>query len=271
MNEEDVYYESYKEERDLVLEYNQVDLSTIRMTNILGIGLDNLNRVQAIAKVMNMIKDGGVKHVMPMNPYKLHRIKTNNDLRMITNKADMLLPSGAGLQWSSNMLKTPLQTTISTLSFMMDLIRISEIKEYTIFFVGAKPEIVEKACFNIKKSFPKVRIVGRHGGYFNQDREQSVIEAMRKSEANIIFVGLGFPKETKWIYSKKNQFKNTVFVEVGGSIDIISGEIKKAPAYFMEKNSDWFYRILARPWKISRFLRTGLFFMQVVWNRIVMK
>jgi N-acetylglucosaminyldiphosphoundecaprenol N-acetyl-beta-D-mannosaminyltransferase len=262
MKEEDVYYESYKEERDLILEYNQVDLTAIRMSNILGIGLDNINRTQAVAKIIHMIQNGGVNHVIPMNPYKLHRIKTNNDLRMVINKADMLLPSGAGLQWASKMLKNPLHETISILSFMMDIIRISEIKEYTIFFVGAKPEIVERA---------KLRIVGRHGGFFNQDREQSVIEAMRKSEANIIFVGLGFPKETKWIHSKKNQFKNTIFIEVGGSIDIISGEIKKAPAYCMERNLDWFYRIIARPWKIARLIRTGLFFLQVVWNRLTMR
>jgi len=150
----------------------------------------------------------------------------------------------------------------------MDLVRISEIKDYTIFIVGGKPETAEKAFLNIKKSFPDVRIVGRHGGYFTPEREKSVVEAIRKSQANIVFVGLGFPREEKWIYKIKNEFKDVVFVSVGGSIDIISGDIKKAPAFFMERGMDWFYRIITRPWRIGRLLRLTYFYVYFIVKRI---
>jgi N-acetylglucosaminyldiphosphoundecaprenol N-acetyl-beta-D-mannosaminyltransferase len=271
MSDDSIYYDSYKEERDLVLEYNQISLDDVNVVNIAGIGIDNMTRSQAIVKVINMIKDGGVHHIICMNPYKLHRMKTNADLKLIANKADLRLASGAGLEWAAKTLKTPLKERIDTLSLMMDIVRISEIKDYTIFFVGGRPEITEQAFFNIKKSFPKIRIVGRHGGFFNMEREKSVIEAIRKSEANIVFIGLGFPKEEKWIYANKNEFKNTIFVSVGGSIDIISGEIKKAPPYFMENGLDWFYRIISKPWRIGRLFRTALFFMIIIKNRLFMK
>ncbi|MCL2156361.1 MAG: WecB/TagA/CpsF family glycosyltransferase, partial [Leptospirales bacterium] len=96
-----------------------------------------------------------------------------------------------------------------------------------------------------------------------------VIEAIRKSEANIIFVGLGFPKEDKWIYKYKSEFKNAILISVGGSIDIISGEIKKAPPYFMENGLDWFYRIITRPWRIGRLLRTALFFIRTLFKKLI--
>jgi N-acetylglucosaminyldiphosphoundecaprenol N-acetyl-beta-D-mannosaminyltransferase len=268
MKEKNVYYDSYKEERDLILEYNQVDLSDAKVTNILGIGVDNITRAQAVVRVMEMIKSGGVFHVISLNPYKILRFKGNADLRVISGTADLHLAAGAGVQWGGKILKSPIRERIPILSFMMDLIRIAEIKEFSIFLVGGKPEIVERAFFNIKKSFPKIRIVGRHGGYFNTEREKSVIEAMRKSEANIVFVGLGFPKEDKWIHRIKGEFKNAVFISVGGCIDIISGEIKKAPAFFMERGLDWFYRIISKPWRIGRFLRTLLFFIMVIFKRI---
>ncbi len=261
MSTEDVVYDSYKEERDLVLEYNQVKLDDIRLVNIMGVGVDNMTRAQAVVKVMRMIETGGVHHIIPLNPYKILRIKANNDLNLIANKADVRLASGAGVCWASRMLKDPLKEQVHLISFIMDLVRISEIKDFTIFLVGGKPETAEKAFFNIKKSFPKVRIVGRHGGYFTEEREKSVIEAIRKSEANIVLVGLGFPKEEKWIYQIKNEFKNAVFLSVGGSIDIISGEIKKAPAYFMERGMDWFYRIITRPWRIGRLFRLLYYYM----------
>lgn len=266
-----IYYDSYKEERDLILEYNQVSLDDASIVNIQGTGIDNLTRQQAIVKVMNMIRDGGVHHIVPLDPYKVQRIKSNADLSLISSKTDMHLGSGAGLPWAARRLRSPLKERISALSFMMDLVRIAEIKEYSIFIVGAKPEIVEKAFANIRKSFPKIRIVGRHGGYFDQEREHSVIEAMRKSEPDIIFVGLGFPKELKWIYKVKNQFTDAVFIGIGGSIDVISGDIRKAPAYFMEHGLDWFYRIITRPWRIGRLFRIMQFYVSVVFKGFFIK
>jgi len=271
MSEDFQYYDSYKEERDLILEYNQVDLKDANIINIQKIGIDNITSKQAIVKVLKMIEEGGVHHIMSLNPYKIQRIKSNNDLRLISNTADMHIASGSGILWASRMLKTPLKEQIPLLSFLMDIIRIAEIKEYSIFMVGAKPEIIETAFGNIKKSFPKIRIVGRHGGYFSPEREKSVIEAIRKSQANIVFVGLGFPKEEKWIYKIKNEFQNTIFIGVGGSIDIISGMIKKAPGNFMQNGSDWFYRIITRPWRVGRLLRIVLFFISAIFKRIFSK
>jgi len=263
-----IYYDSYKEDRDLILEYNQTSLADVNLVNILGIGIDNCTRQQAVVKVLRMIEEGGVHHVMALNPYKLHRLITNNDLNLIASKADLKIAVGAGLPWAASFLGKPLKERIHFVSFLMDIIRIAEIKEITIFMVGAKPEIIEQAYANIKKSFPMIRIVGRHGGYFNKERASNVIEAMRKSEAQIILVGLGFPKEDKWIYQIKNQFKNTVFIGIDGSIDIISGQKHKAPAFFMEKGLDWFYRIITRPWRYLRLLRLLLFYIQVVWQKI---
>jgi N-acetylglucosaminyldiphosphoundecaprenol N-acetyl-beta-D-mannosaminyltransferase len=271
MKDNTVYYDSYKEERDLILEYNQVDLSDAKITNIMGIGIDNVSRSQAVVRVMEMIKSGGVFHIISLNPYKIQRFKGNADLRVISGTADMHLTAGAGIQWAGKILKTPIRERIPVLSFMMDIVRIAEIKEFSIFLVGGKPEIVERAFFNIRKSFPKIRIVGRHGGYFNEEREKSVIEAMRKSEANIVFVGLGFPREDRWIHRIKGEFKNAVFISVGGCIDIISGEIKKAPAFFMERGLEWFYRIISKPWRIGRLMRTKVFFIGVIFKRLFSK
>jgi len=257
------HYDSYKEERDLILEYNQVALDDANIVNILGIGIDNITRSQAVVRVMNMIRDGGVYHIVPLNPYKLMKTKSNVELSALINKADIHLPSGGGLFWAANKLGKPLKEKILLLSFVMDIVRIAEIKEYPIFIVGGKPEVAEMAFFNIRKSFPKIRIVGRHGGYFNKGREEAVIEAMRKSEARIFFIGMGFPKEDRWIQKIRKEFHNGVFISVGGSIDIISGSIKKAPAYFMERGLDWFYRIISKPWRVDRFFRTLSFFIRV--------
>ncbi|MFH0974155.1 MAG: WecB/TagA/CpsF family glycosyltransferase [Spirochaetota bacterium] len=264
---DEIYYDSWKENRDIILEYNQVKLDDINIVNILGVAIDNVTRDQSIVKVMNMITAKGLYHIIFLNPYKIQKIKFNADLRVIYSKASMYLTNGAGIQWASEKLNSKIKERIPILSFMMDLIRIAEIKEHTIFLVGGKPEIVERAFFNIRKSFPKIRIVGRHGGYFSEEREKAIIEAIQKSEPDIIFVGLGFPKEDEWIYKLKSELKNGIIIGVGGSIDIISGVIKKAPPFFMMRGLEWFYRIITRPWRIGRLIMVVVFFMNVLFKR----
>jgi N-acetylglucosaminyldiphosphoundecaprenol N-acetyl-beta-D-mannosaminyltransferase len=268
---DEIYYDSWKENRDIILEYNQVKLDDAGIVNVLGLAVDNLTRDQSIVKVMNMIDNKIISHVIFLNPYKIQKIKFNSDLRLIYSKASMYLTNGAGIQWAAKMLGSIIKERIPILSFMMDLIRIAEIKEYTIFLVGGKPETVERAFSNIRKSFPKIRIVGRHGGYFSAAREEAIIEAIQKSEPDIIFVGLGFPKEDQWIYKLKGELKRGVIIGVGGSIDIISGVIKKAPPFFMTRGLDWFYRIITRPWRIGRLFMLAIFAINVIFKRFFKK
>ncbi len=268
---DEIYYDSWKENRDIILEYNQVKLDDVNIVNILGLAIDNVTRNQSIVKVMNMIDSRGLYHILFLNPYKIQKIKFNSDIRLIYSKANMYLTTGAGIQWAAEMQGSSIKERIPVLSFMMDLIRIAEIKEHTIFLVGGKPEIVERAFSNIRKSFPKIRIVGRHGGYFSKEREKSIIEAIQKSEPDIIFIGLGFPKEDEWIYMLKSELKHGVIISVGGSFDIISGVIRKAPPFFMTRGLDWLYRIITRPWRIGRLIMVAIFFVTVIWKRLVRK
>ena len=271
MKQNDVYYDSWKEDRDLILEYNGIDINDAGVSNILGSGVDNVTRSQAIVKVMRMIEDGGVHHVIPVNPYKMVRYRGSNDLGVIYSKADLKIASGAGVVWASKQVGFPLCERVDLLSFLMELIRLAEIKEYSIFIVGGRPEIAEQSFFNIKKSFPKIRIVGRHGGFFNKERETAVVEAMRKSQANIVLVGLGFPREDRWIDSVRDNFKNTVFISVGGALDIISGDNRKAPPYFAERGLDWYYRIITRPWRYGRLIRVAFFDLHLLAHRLFVR
>ena len=101
--DETTFDESYKE-GDLILEYNQVTLDDVSIVNILGIGIDNMTSSQAVVRVLDMIKDGGVYHIIPLNPYKLMRAKSSIELNAIINKADIHLPSGGGLLWAARIL-----------------------------------------------------------------------------------------------------------------------------------------------------------------------
>ena len=98
MTDKSVYYDSYKEDRDIILEYNQINLKEVGVSNILGMGIDNLTCMHSVAKVVKMIEEGGVHHVINLNPYKLLRYRANRELKTIYNKSSLRFASGAGIQ-----------------------------------------------------------------------------------------------------------------------------------------------------------------------------
>jgi len=268
------FYDSNKEDRDVILEYNNIPLNEVKPYDICGVPVWNFTMAEAIAQITALIEKGGVYHFISLDPYKLYKIKTDKSLKFIKDSAEgevKNFATGAGVLWASKTLGSPLPETIPFFSFLMELIRLAEAKEYPLFFMGSKNEIVEKAFNNLKKSFPNLKIIGRHGGYFLSQREEDIVEAMRKSEPKIVFVGLGFPREDKWIQRIKVCFKNTIFISIGGSLDVISGQMKKAPDFFINRNLAWFYRIIIRPWRIGRFLGVLFFFFLVLLTKFFQK
>jgi N-acetylglucosaminyldiphosphoundecaprenol N-acetyl-beta-D-mannosaminyltransferase len=95
-----------------------------------------------------------------------------------------------------------------------------------------------------------MRVVGRHTGYFSNEREKDVIEVIRKTSPRILFIGMDYPKDLVWIDKNRKHFTNTVIIAIDYNFDIISGKIKKAPDYFQNRGFTWFYQILSRPYRI---------------------
>jgi N-acetylglucosaminyldiphosphoundecaprenol N-acetyl-beta-D-mannosaminyltransferase len=130
-----------------------------------------------------------------------------------------------------------------------------------IFFLGGRPSVTEGSYFNLKKSFPEMKVVGRHTGYFDNNREKAVLQAIRKTSPKVLLVGLGYPKELEWIRRNQKQLENMVVIGVGGSFDIMSGKAKKAPDFFQNRGLTWLYRIITRPYRLLAWWRMFLFYL----------
>jgi N-acetylglucosaminyldiphosphoundecaprenol N-acetyl-beta-D-mannosaminyltransferase len=136
-----------------------------------------------------------------------------------------------------------------------------------VYFLGANPDVIEKAADHAKEAYPGLKIAGYHHGYFEEE-EESVLAEIRETKPDIIFVGLGVPKQEEWIHENRESIPKGLFIGVGGSFDVLAGEVKRAPAAWQKLNIEWLYRLIQRPSRWKRMTVLPIFLIRTVTARI---
>lgn len=258
---------SAKEDRDYILEYKSMDLSNLKREELLDVPVDNVSRDEAVAAILDMIeKKNGPHHILFLDPLKLMRLRRSKKIGFISDQARMVLADGGGLEWAARKLGVALKERIPMIAMIMDLVRLAAKRDLTIYLLGSRMENLERVFFNLQRSFPGVRIIGRQEGYFNKDREVLVKEALRKSSPDLIFLGLGFPLQEIWMRDNWQYLSNAVVIGVDGSFDVLSGKQKKAPDNVQLAGFAWLWRTLTRPFLIDRLFATMGFYLMVTWR-----
>src|SRR5699024_10638344 len=121
-------------------------------------------------------------------------------------------------------------------------------------FLGAKEHVVTKTVENIQKTYPHIIIAGYHHGYFSDEDEQ-ISEIVKEIKPDLVFIALGSPRQERWITKHKDSFSKGIFMGVGGSFDVIAGEVKRAPDKWINMNLEWLYRLLKQPLRWRRILK----------------
>ena len=195
--------------------------------------------------------------------------KDESYLRLL-KKADFITPDGIGIIIASKILGRPLEERLTGFDLMNRLLKISNKKGYTIYFLGAESDVIEVAVKNIKNAYPDIRIAGYHHGFFDWD-DFKLVEDIRGKKPDIIFVGLGFPRQEKWISINMEHFEKGLFIGVGGSFDVWAGKVKRAPEIWQKLNLEWLYRLLKQPSRWRRMLVLPLFLFRVIKMRFLSK
>lgn len=260
-------YASAREDRDYLLDYKSIDLSSLERVDLLDVPVDNVNRDEAVARIMDMVeRKDGPHFVFFADPIKLMQIRPGKKLSFIARDSSMILADGAGLPWAASKLGGPLKERIPMIAFLMDVIRLSVKREFTIYLLGSRMEYLEKVFLNLTRSFPGVRIIGRQGGYFNQERGERIKESLRKSSPDIIFVGMGFPIQELWTRDNIQSLSKAVVIGVDGAFDILSGMERKAPDYFQVRGLTWLWRTFIRPMNLIRWFAMIGFYLRTVFR-----
>lgn len=206
-----------------------------------------------------------------VTPDSLALLKTFEDpeYRQILTQADLVLPDGAGVIWASDFLaETKILERCPGCEFMLSLLALAEEEGVGVYFLGAKPEVLEAAVAEAKQRFPKLIVSGARDGYFEDKDSGEIADEIRRSGAKICFLALGVPKQEFWIRDYRDRTGAEVLIGVGGSLDVLSGTLPRASSAFQSLGLEWLHRVLLEPWRLGRVIHLPRFVLQVLEEKL---
>lgn len=234
--------------------------------DVLGVGFDNLTMAEAVERGMELVRSPGTHYVATPNPEIVEVCREDRSAQAAVNGADLVLADGVGVIKGAAMLGTPLKERTPGIEFAAHLMdRLAE-EGRSLYLLGAKPGVAEQAAAKLEAAHPGLRIAGTHDGYFKEDGP--VVEDIRRSGAEVVFVCLGAPKQEKWMAKNGAATGAHLLCGLGGSLDVFAGVVERAPEGFQRLGLEWLYRLAKEPKRIGRMAKLPLVLVQAAGARL---
>ena len=229
--------------------------------DVLGVGFDNVTMEEAVDQAMAFLEEDGPHYVVTPNPEIIEACRADAQVMEAVNGADLVLADGIGVIKGAKMLGTPLRERTPGIEFAGSLMGKMTQRRMSLYLLGAKPGVAELAAERLAAAYPGLRIAGTHDGYFREDGP--VVEAIRKSGADVVFVCLGAPKQEFWMRKNGAATGARLLCGLGGSLDVFAGVVTRAPKFWSDHGLEWFYRLCKEPRRIGRMMKLPLFLVHV--------
>lgn len=243
------------------------------------------SRVQALsmdqvdAYLEEALAQGKKTRIYTPNTEIVMEAKDKAWIRDLVNSGDLRLADGIGLIIGAKMKKIPLEERITGFDVSIHLLKLAQREGYKVYFLGAKKGIAQRAAQEVEEDYPGLVVVGSHHGYYEKSSldqdltqdEEEIIEEIQRLQADIVFVGLGFPVQEVFIHKASQRLGRGVWIGNGGVLDILAKEQKRAPEIFIRLHLEWFYRLIKNPSRWKRQLAIPKFLIQVITKKNAVK
>lgn len=229
---------------------------------LFGVPLARLDLAETVDRLEASLHLGEQMVVATPDTTALWRAQRDPELLEAYQHADLVTPDGIGLVWASRLLGAPLPERVTGIDMVEELCRRAAHRGYRIFLLGGRPGVAAEAKARLEERFPGLRVVGTSHGYFEDDRE--VIEEINAAEPEILLVGLGVPRQELWISRNGREIKAILLLGIGGSFDVLSGRLPRAPLFLQKLGLEWLYRLLLQPRRLRRAMAIPAFLLRVL-------
>jgi N-acetylglucosaminyldiphosphoundecaprenol N-acetyl-beta-D-mannosaminyltransferase len=215
--------------------------------------VDNLTMNETLDHIATKIdQNEKINHVV-VNAGKIVAMQKDLELRESVNTCDLINADGQAVVWASKILGKPLKERVAGIDLMVNLVELAYKKNYKIFFFGAKEEVVKQVVAKYSNQYSPSIIAGYRNGYFKKEDEPTIAKEISDSGAHILFVAISSPTKENFLYQNRDLLEAVSFkMGVGGSFDVVSGKVKRAPVWMQNAGLEWFYRFAQEPkrmWK----------------------
>lgn len=217
---------------------------------VLGVAFDNLDSQQVRERLDEAIRQRKPCNVCSVNASLLVEARRNRFLRRVHETAPLLLVDGMAIYYASQLLGTPLRESLSASLLLFDVLEMARQKGYAVYLLGAREDILPSAVVRVRDMYPDIRIVGWHHGYFDMTDAEAVVEDIRRSQADILLVGMSTPLKERFAWHYLAATGVPVCMGVGGMFDILAGRCRLAPPLVRRLCLEWLYRLVQEPGRL---------------------
>ncbi len=239
---------------------------------ILNVWVDGVNRHSALRRVQEFLKSPDGPHVIfASNPEKNFSVPKDNGLYSVYKNAGLLLPDGIGMVLAARILYGTQIQRIPGVDFFYDICELARDQGKGIFIYGSREEVNALAVEKLKELYPGIQIAGRSHGYVGKEHMPELIHRINRSGAEILFIALGSPKQEKWYGEHCDSLEHVKVCQgIGGSLDTVAGNVKRAPDFWCRHSLEWLYRLLSEPKRFNRQRVLPLFALLVMFEKFKM-
>ncbi len=234
--------------------------------NIMGVPVDMVNYEEAMARFRDFVEKDGVSLIVTPNSEIVVNAGKNDLLMDAIKQAEMVIPDGVGLVYASKILGHPLQERVTGIDFLGRALGYLAETGKTAYLFGSKPGIAEKAAARMEEAYPGLKIAGTHHGYFKEEEEEEILREINEAAPDLLCVALGSPKQELFVLKYKDRLKAKAAIGVGGSLDVWSGDLKRAPEFYRKHGLEWLYRFIQEPSRYKRMAALPLFMLKVIFS-----
>ncbi|MDN6640831.1 MAG: WecB/TagA/CpsF family glycosyltransferase [Tetragenococcus sp.] len=234
---------------------------------IMGFPVDVLTYDDVINDLPNYLQTDKKMSAISVNPQIIVEGQSQVEIYKFIKESTHRIPDGIGVVLVSKLMGGQIKERVAGIELMIRFLEYANVHQKSIFLYGAKPEVVSDAAAQIKKDYPNLILSGTIDGYTTSS-EKEIVAEINQAKPDFLFVALGFPKQEEWLARNIDRLDASVFQDVGGSFDVLSGHVKRAPQFFIDVHLEWLYRSLTDFKRFKRILQLPVFVIKSLWWKV---
>ncbi|HWS44464.1 MAG TPA: WecB/TagA/CpsF family glycosyltransferase [Acidimicrobiia bacterium] len=232
---------------------------------LFGVQVDALTLDDTIAAARAMIATGQPHQHVVLNAAKVVEMAHDPALRRVVQGCDLVNADGMAVVWAGRVLHAPLPERVAGIDLFERLVRAARDDGYSVYFLGATDEVVERTVEAFTARYPGLRVAGSRNGYWDDD--SAVIEQVRSASPDILFLAIPSPRKEFWLNEHLHALGVPFVMGVGGSFDVIAGKVSRAPQWMQRSGLEWAWRLVQEPRRMwRRYLFTNSAFIRMTWH-----
>ncbi|WP_131740487.1 WecB/TagA/CpsF family glycosyltransferase [Actinomadura roseirufa] len=233
--------------------------------HFLGVHVDPLTIDETVARCVKAVEERAPITIGVLNAAKIVRLRKDARLSRAVLGCDLVLADGQSVVWAAGLLRRPLPERVAGIDLMLALLPEAERRGHRVYFMGARQEVLDRMVAEVRRRFPRLVVAGTRHGYFSSAEAPAIADEIREAGADLLFIGISSPMKELFVRDWSPRTGAQVTHGVGGTFDVLAGEVRRAPEWWQRNGLEWLYRVLQEPLRLGpRYFTTNGAFVAMV-------